>query len=81
MYAGLIFFTAALFNAVRGITGKTWLAWLSPRDVMNQLGDVIFRLPPRFDMPGWAAALVVVALIAGSAAVLERRVRAVEVVS
>lgn len=81
MYAGLIFFTAALFNAVRGITGKTWLAWLSPSDVMQQLGDVIFRLPPRFAMPGWAAALVVAALIAGSAYVLERRVRAVEVVS
>jgi len=81
MYAGLIFFTAALFNAVRGITGKTWLAWLSPSDVMQQLGDVIFRLPPRFAMPGWVAALVVVALIAGSAYVLERRVRAVEVVS
>ncbi len=81
MYAGLIFFTAALFNAVRGITGQTWLAWLSPSDVMQQLGDVIFRLPPRFAMPGWVAALVVTALIAGSAFVLERRVRAVEVVS
>ena len=81
LYAGLIFFTAALFNAVRGITGKAWLVWLSPSDVMEQLGDVIFRLPPRFDMPGWLAAVVVLALIGGSALVLERRVRAVEVVS
>lgn len=81
MYAGLNFFTAALFNAVRGITGKTWLAWLSPTDVMQQLGDVIFRVTPRYQMPGWVAALVVTAIIAASAAVLERRVRAVEVVS
>ena len=81
LYAGLIFFTAALFNAVRGITGKAWLVWLSPSDVMEQLGDVIFRLPPRFDMPGWLAAVVVLLLIGGSALVLERRVRAVEVVS
>ena len=81
LYAGLIFFTAALFNAVRGITGKAWLVWLSPSDVMEQLGDVIFRLPPRFDMPGWLAAVVVLVLIGGSALVLERRVRAVEVVS
>ena len=81
LYAGLIFFTAALFNAVRGITGKAWLVWLSPSDVMEQLGDVIFRLPPRFDMPGWLAAVVVLALIGGSALVLEHRVRAVEVVS
>jgi len=81
LYAGLIFFTAALFNAVRGITGKAWLVWLSPSDVMEQLGDAIFRLPPRFDMPVWLAAVVVLLLIGGSAWVLERRVRAVEVVS
>ena len=81
LYAGLIFFTAALFNAVRGITRKDWLMWLSPSDVMEQLGDVIFRLPPRFDMPVWLAAVVVLLLIGGSAWVLERRVRAVEVVS
>jgi ABC-type transport system involved in multi-copper enzyme maturation permease subunit len=81
MYAGLIFFTAALFNAVRGITGRTWLAWLSPSDALQQLGDAIFRLPPRFDFPVWAAGVVVALLIGGSALVLERRVRAVEVVS
>jgi ABC-2 type transport system permease protein len=80
MYAGLIFFTGALFNAVRGITGKTWLAWLSPTDALEQLGDVMFRLPPRFDLPVWAAALVVAGLVGGSLVVLERRVRAVEVV-
>lgn len=81
LYAGLIFFTAALFNAVRGITGQTWLAFISPSDVLEQLGDAIFRLPPRFDMPLWLAVVVVLALIGGSAWVLERRVRAVEVVS
>ncbi len=81
LYAGFIFFTAALFNAVRGITGKAWLLWLSPSDIMEQLGDAIFRLSPRFDMPVWLAAVVVLLLIGGSAWVLERRVRAVEVVS
>ena len=80
MYAGLIFFTGALVNAVRGITGRSWLAWLSPTDALQQLGDAMFRLRPRFDLPVWAAALVVVALIVGSLLVLERRVRAVEVV-
>jgi ABC-2 type transport system permease protein len=80
MYAGFIFFTGALFNAVRGITGKAWLAWLSPTDALEQLGDVMFRLPPRFDFPVWASALVIVGLIGGSLLVLERRVRAVEVV-
>ncbi|MGD9905501.1 MAG: ABC transporter permease subunit [Vicinamibacterales bacterium] len=80
MYAGLIFFTGALFNAVRGITGRTWLAWVSPTDALELLGDVMFRLPPRFEVPVWVAALVVALLIGGSLLVLERRVRAVEVV-
>ena len=80
MYAGLIFFTGALVNAVRGITGRSWLAWLSPTDALQQLGDAMFRVRPRFDLPVWVAAIVVVALIVGSLVVLERRVRAVEVV-
>ena len=80
MYAGLIIFTGAIVNAVRGITGRSWLAWLSPTDALEQLGNAMFRLPPRFDFPLWAAALVVVVLIGGSLLVLERRVRAVEVV-
>jgi ABC-2 type transport system permease protein len=80
MYAGVIFFTGALFNAVRGITGRSWLAWLSPTDALEQLGDAMFRVPTRFDLPVWAAALVVAGLIAASLLVLERRVRAVEVV-
>ena len=80
MYAGLIFFTGAIFNAVRGITGRSWLAWLSPTDALEQLGDAMFRLPLRLDLPVWAAALVVVGLIAASLLILERRVRAVEVV-
>ncbi len=80
MYAGLIFFTGAIFNAVRGITGRSWLAWLSPTDALEQLGDAMFRLPLRLELPVWAAALVVVGLIAASLVVLERRVRAVEVV-
>ncbi|MEW6320818.1 MAG: ABC transporter permease subunit [Acidobacteriota bacterium] len=80
MYAGLIFFTSALFNALRGITGSSGFAWLSPTDALELLGDVIFRLEPRYDMAPAVAALVVIALIAGSGWVLERRVRGVEVV-
>ena len=50
MYAGLMFFTAALFQALRGITGSSAFAWLSPNDALEQLGDVIFRLDPRYDL-------------------------------
>ena len=35
MYAGLFFFTLALFNALRGITGKHAFAWLSPTPRCN----------------------------------------------
>ena len=44
MYAGLFFFTLALFNALRGITGSSAFAWLAPTAALQQLGDVIFRL-------------------------------------
>lgn len=81
MYAGLMFFTGALFQTLRGITGSTRFAWMSPGDTLEQLGDVIFRLPPRYDLPPAAAGMVIVALIAGSAVVLARRVKGVEVVT
>jgi ABC-2 type transport system permease protein len=80
MYAGLIFFTSALFNAIRGITGRSSFAWLSPTETLEQIGNIIFRLEPPFDLSPLIAILTVVTLIAGSAWILERRVRGVEVV-
>jgi ABC-2 type transport system permease protein len=81
MYAGLFFFTTALFNALRGITGKSTFAWLSPSASLEQLGDVIFRLQPRYQLSPAMAALAVVVLIAGSIWILMRRVRGVEIVT
>jgi ABC-2 type transport system permease protein len=80
MYAGLMFFTGALFNTIRGITRSSSLAWLSPNAALEQIGDAIFRLPPRYDLPVAAAFATVVILIALSMFVLERQVRGVEVV-
>ncbi len=80
MYAGLMVFTSALFNAVRGITGRSSLAWLSPGAALEQIGDAIFRVPPRYDLPISAALIAIVGLIALSAFVLGRQVRGVEVV-
>ena len=81
MYAGLIFFTAALFQALRGITGRSSLAWLSPTDTLEQIGDVHLPAdaavrPARRSSPCSRSCV----LIAGSAWILERRVRGVEVV-
>lgn len=81
MYAGLMFFTAALFQALRGITRTTAFAWISPNDALEQLGDVIFRLEPRYELSPTAAGLTVVALIAVSGFILARRVKGVEIVT
>ena len=81
MYAGLMFFTTALFQALRGITGTSAFAWISPNAALEQLGDIIFRINPRYDLSAVAATLTVVALIAGSGVVLARRVKGVEIVT
>lgn len=81
MYAGLFFFTTALFNALRGITGRSTFAWLSPTASLDQLGDVIFRLTPRYQVSPAIAGLTVIILIAGSIWILMRRVRGVEIVT
>jgi ABC-2 type transport system permease protein len=81
MYAGLMFFTAALFQALRGITGSSVFAWLSPGDALEQLGDVIFRISPRYDLPPALAGLTVLGLIIGSGVILARRVKGVEIVT
>jgi ABC-2 type transport system permease protein len=80
MYAGLIFFTAAFFQALRGITGRSSWAWLSPTDTLEQIGAYIFRMEPPHQLSPVVAIVTIIALIAGSAWILERNVRGVEVV-
>lgn len=80
MYAGLIFFTSALFQAIRGITGDSSFAWISPTETLQQIGQLIFRLPPSYDLPPLGAIVALLVLIGGSLWILERQVRGVEVV-
>ncbi|HET7221265.1 MAG TPA: ABC transporter permease subunit [Vicinamibacterales bacterium] len=81
LYTGIIFFTAAIFGVLTGITGSTSASWISPISSIAQVVDVIFRLPPRHDTPWQVSLIVVMALIAVSISILERRVRGVEVVT
>lgn len=81
LYTGAIFFTEALFNALRVITGSTRVAWVSITANLNQVTDVIFRLPAEYETPIVVSVLVLLALVAVSISVLERRVKGVEVVS
>ena len=80
MYAGLIFFTSALFNALRGITGQSSFAWISPTETLEQIGNIIFRLDPPFAVPAFATVLTLMVLVGGSLWILERKVRGIEVV-
>jgi len=81
LYAGAVFFTEAMFGALVAITGSTAVSWVSFSANVAQLVDVVFRLKPRYETPWTVSMLVVVALIALSVSVLERRVRGVEVVT
>ncbi len=81
LYAGLIFFSQALYGIVYGITRDSRMAWMSVAADLNQIGDAIFRLQLRFQMSLAVACFVVVGLIVLSGLVLEKRVRGIEVVT
>ena len=81
MYAGVIFFTDAVFGTLKFLMKASGASLVSPTQSMAQLGDVIFRVPPRHDTPVLLSLVVVLGLIALSLIVLERRIRGVEVVA
>jgi ABC-type transport system involved in multi-copper enzyme maturation permease subunit len=81
MYAGLMFFTAAMYAAIRAMTGSSALAWLSPGDCLEMIANAIFRTPSGYAVPIWVAFVSILGLIVGSIVILERRVRGVEVVA
>jgi ABC-2 type transport system permease protein len=81
LYAGIIFFTAAIYGVMYAITGTTKLSWLSLGSNLSQVVDVIFRLKPRYATPWPVSLIVILGLIALAISVLERRVRGVEVVT
>ena len=81
LYAGAVIFSEAVFQTLRGVTGGTGLSWVSFSASLAQVGDVIFRVEPRYDTPWGVSLLAVAMVIAVSAWVLARRVRGVEVVT
>jgi ABC-2 type transport system permease protein len=81
LYAGVVFFSEALYLVLRLVTGSTRVAWVSVTGNFSVVTDAIFQQPPRYDTPVIVSILVLAALMALSISVLERRVRGVEVVS
>jgi ABC-2 type transport system permease protein len=81
LYAAVIFFSQAIYGVVYVVTRSSALSWISVSANLTQIGDVIFRLPPKYDTP-WAVSLLVIGvLVIASGLILERRVRGVEVVA
>jgi ABC-2 type transport system permease protein len=81
MYAGVIFFTHALYGVVFVVTRNTRFSWMSLQANLQHIGDVIFRVSPRYETPGWVTMLALAVIVAIAGFVLERRVRGVEVVT
>jgi ABC-2 type transport system permease protein len=81
LYAAVIFFSQAIYGVLTVVTRSTQLSWISFPANLSQLGDVIFRMPSKYDTPWPVALLMIVGLIAVSGVILERRVRGIEVVA
>ena len=81
MFAGIILFTDAIHGMFWLMTKASGASLISPTASLNQVGDIVFRRPPRYDTPWLLSLLVLVVLIVGSTLILERRVRGVEVVA
>jgi ABC-2 type transport system permease protein len=80
MFAGLIFFSDALYGVLRAVTGESRLSWVSFGNNLAQIGDAMFSVPLRFSTPWPVSLLMIIALVVTSGLVLERRVRGVEVI-
>jgi ABC-2 type transport system permease protein len=81
LYAAVLFFTQAIYGVLSVVTRSTQLSWISFPANLAQVGDVIFRLPPKYSTPWPVSLLMILGLIAVSAVILERRVRGIEVVA
>lgn len=81
LYAALVFFSQALFNVMRFVTGGSSVAWMSFEANLDQIGNAIFRLPLPYETPWLVSLLMIIGLIVVSAFVLDRRVRGVEIVA
>ena len=81
LYAGLAFFTHAVFGVIGAAIPGSAFSWVSIFANVRQVGDVLFRMPPRHDTHPLVSAAVIVIIVTASAFVLRRRIRAIEVVT
>jgi ABC-2 type transport system permease protein len=80
MFAAVVFFTQAIYGVLYAVTRSSSFSWISVSADLSQLGDVIFRLTPKYETPWMVSLAIVIGLVVLSGFVLEKRVRGVEVV-
>jgi ABC-2 type transport system permease protein len=81
LYAGVIFFSQAMYGVLYQVTRDSSWAWVSFNANLSQINAFVFRMRPAYATP-WPVSFVVLALVVAlSAVILERRVRGVEVVA
>jgi ABC-2 type transport system permease protein len=81
LYAMVIFFTTAIYGVLYAVTRSSGFSWISLNANLEQVGNIIFRMPAKYDTPWLVSALVIAVVIAICGLILERRVRGVEVVA
>jgi hypothetical protein len=81
MYAGIVFFTAAMYQVLRAITGSRKWAVISPGEMLDVIANGIFRSRVEPAVPVYVAIVVVLVIVGVALVILERRIRAVEVVA
>jgi ABC-2 type transport system permease protein len=81
MYAGIVFFTAAVYQVLRLITNSRRWAVISPGEMLDVIANAIFRTRGEPAVPVFIAVLAIAVIIGLSMLILERRIRAVEVVA
>ena len=81
MYAGIVFFTAAVYQVLRLITNSRRWAVISPGEMLDVIANAIFRSRGEPAVPVLIAVLAIAVIIGLSMLILERRIRAVEVVA
>ncbi len=80
-FAAVFFFGQIIYGILSTLLRTTAVAWVSLGNNLSQVGDLLFMHPGRYQCPTWISALILAAVMAGSAWVVHSRVRAVEVVS
>ena len=81
LYTAVLFFTSAMYGVLYVVTRSTALSWVSFTANLEQIGNLIFRQPLKYDTPWQVSLLMIIIVIALSGVILERRVRGVEVVA